>query len=234
MRKKCLFVLLAVVAAATSTGDSRGGGVMMQQDIPLGQPKTKGQLSLEETISRRRSRRSFSTRPLTLAQVGQLLWCAQGITDERSQKRASPSAGATYPLEVFIAVGKGGVDGLEAGVYRYVPSEHALERTGAGDIRARVAKAALGQQFLAEAPVDLLVAADYDRTTRRYGERGIRYVHMEVGHVGQNVYLQAEALGLGTVVVGAFRDELVARAFGLPKELRPLCIMPVGHARSQP
>ena len=206
----------------------------MQQSIPLGQPNTKGQVSLEETISRRRSRRSFSAKPLTLTQVGQLLWCAQGITDEHSHKRASPSAGATYPLEVFIAAGEGGVDGLEAGVYRYVPSEHALVLSGAGDIRARVAKAALGQQFLAEAPLDLLVAADYERTTARYGERGIRYVHMEVGHVGQNLYLQAEALGLGTVVVGAFQDELVASAFGLPEELKPLCIMPVGHARSQP
>jgi SagB-type dehydrogenase family enzyme len=134
-------------------------------------------------------------------------------------------------MEVFLAVGEGGVEQLPAGVYRYLPAEHALERTAAGDVRRRVAAAALGQQFLAEAPVDVLIAAQYARTTRRYGERGIRYVHIEAGHIGQNIYLQAEALGLGTVAVGAFHDDQVASAFGLSGELAPLYLMPIGHRR---
>ena len=186
-------------------------------------------MSLEEAISRRRSRRSFASKPLTLAQVSQLLWCAQGTTGERGLKRAAPSAGATYPLEIFLAVGRDTVTDLQAGVYRYVPSEHALLRTAEQDVRRQVAAAALEQYFLAQAPVDLLIAADCKRTTGRYGQRGVRYVHMEVGHVGQNIYLQAEALGLGTVAVGAFQDDEVARAFGLPEQLEPLYLMPVGY-----
>jgi len=203
----------------------------MAGELQLPQPKLAGRVSVEEAMARRRSRRDFSDRPLTLEQVGQILWAAQGITGERGFKRAAPSAGATYPLELFIAVGGGAVTGLDAGVYRYIPSRHALARTGTRDVRREVASAALGQRFLAEAPVDVLIAADYARTTARYGERGIRYVHMEVGHVGENIYLQAEALGLGTVAVGAFRDEQVARAFGLPDPLVPLYLMPLGHPR---
>jgi SagB-type dehydrogenase family enzyme len=128
-------------------------------------------------------------------------------------------------------VGKGGVAGLKEGVYHYVPSGHALVQTGGVDVRAKVASAALNQGFLAEAPLDVLIAADYKRTTGRYGERGIRYVHIEVGHAGQSIYLQAEALGLGTVAVGAFEDKGVARAFGLPGDLEPLYLMPIGYVR---
>jgi len=134
-------------------------------------------------------------------------------------------------MELFIAVGEGTVTGLARGVYRYVPSEHALVQTARADVRASVAEAALGQQFLAQAPLDVLFAADYGRTTGRYGERGMRYVHMEVGHIGENIYLQAEAMGLGTVAVGAFRDDQVAKAFGLPRGLAPLYLMPVGYPR---
>ncbi len=205
---------------------------MVLQTVQLPEPAAKGEMSLEEAIGNRRSRRAFSNRPLSLDQVSQLLWSAQGITGGRGGKRAAPSAGATYPVELFVAVGKGSVAGLETGIYRYVPSRHVLSRTGTEDVRAKVASAALGQQFLAEAPVDLLIAADYKRTTTaRYGERGIRYVHMEIGHVSQNIYLQAEALGLGTVAVGAFRDERVAKTFGLSADLAPLCLMPLGYTR---
>jgi SagB-type dehydrogenase family enzyme len=188
-------------------------------------------MSLEEAVSKRRSRRSFVTRALTLEQVAQVLWCAQGATDGRDARRAVPSAGATYPLEVFIAVGAGGVVGLKEGVYHYLPSEHALVKTGEGDIRDGVAAAALDQDFLAQAPVDVLIAADYQRTARRYGERGIRYQQIEVGHIGQDIYLQAETLGLGTVAVGAFQDQEVARVFKLPSNLAPLYLMPVGYTR---
>ena len=222
---------LTAVAVLLAVGLSLGGGDAMVETLRLPQPKTEGKMSVEEAISKRRSRRAFSSKPLTLEQLGQILWCAQGITDSRGVKWAAPSAGATYPLDVYVAVGEGTVAGLKEGVYRYVPSGHALLQTGRRDIRAQVASAALDQEFLAEAPADILIAADYTRTTARYGDRGVRYVHMEVGHVGQDVYLQAEALGLGTVAVGAFRDEQVARHFGLPAGQVALYLMPIGYAR---
>ena len=222
----CGSILLAAGAAVCL-----GGARMNGQRIELPEPILKGDTSVEEAIGRRRSRRSFAERALTLRQVSQLLWSAQGATGERGRLRAAPSAGATYPLEVLVAVGDGGVERLPAGIYRYVSSDHSLMKMAEGDARARVARAALEQESLAAAPVDILIAADYRRTTRRYGERGVRYVHMEAGHVGQNIYLQAEALGLATVAVGAFEDEKVAAAFGLPDELKPLYLMPVGHAR---
>lgn len=203
----------------------------MAVKMKLPNAATTGKMSVEEAISKRRSRRSFSPKPLTLNQLAQFVWCAQGITDARRSLRAAPSAGATYPLEVFVAVGKGGVAGLAEGVYRYLPSEHALECTMKGDVRGEVAHAALDQESLAEAPVTVLIAADYERTARRYGERARRYVHIEVGHVGENIYLQAEALGLASVAVGAFRDTEVARAFGLTGGLEPLYLMPVGYGR---
>ncbi|MGD2176010.1 MAG: SagB/ThcOx family dehydrogenase [Candidatus Brocadiaceae bacterium] len=199
--------------------------------IELPEPELKGDVSVEEAIHRRRSRRRFADRPLTTAQFGQLLWCAQGITGPAGRKRAAPSAGATYPMTLYAAIGDGTVEGMEAGVYRYVPEQHAVELRSRQDARSQIAAAALGQRFLAEAPLNILMAARYERTTGRYGERGIRYVAMEAGHIGENIYLQAEALGLATVAVGAFGDEAVAEAFGLPAELDALYLMPVGHPR---
>jgi len=201
----------------------------MSNEVGLPRPAENGRMSVEETISRRRSCRIFASTPLSLRQLAQLLWCAQGVTARAASGRAAPSAGATYPIEVFVAVGDGTVEGLSRGVYRYNPPRHVLEPCGGKDVRPQVASAALEQRFLATAPVDLLIAADYRRTGRRYGERAVRYVHMEVGHVGQNVHLQCEALGLGTVAVGAFSDDDVKSAFGLPGELSPLYLMPVGH-----
>jgi len=188
-------------------------------------------MSVAEAIRRSVSRRSYRNEPLSLAQLSQILWCAQGITEPKHGKRASPSAGATYPIEVFVAVGHHGVDELAPGIYHYMPESHSIEKTQSGDLRSQLSSAALGQEFLSQAPVNLLLAANYNRTTEHYGDRGRRYVHMEVGHIGQNVYLQAEAMGLATVAVGAFRDDAVAGIFGLPAPLDPLYLMPVGYAR---
>jgi len=203
----------------------------MAEKVKLPQAETKGKVSVEEALSKRQSHRMFSNKALTLEQLTQILWSAQGTPQKGGMKRTAPSAGATYPLEVFVAVGKGAVTGLEEGIYHYIPAEHALEQTGEGDLRSKVSDAALGQEFLAQAPVAILIAADYSRTKGRYGARGERYVHMEAGHVGQNVYLQAEALGLGTVAVGAFQDEQVSKVFALPANVEPLYLMPVGYAR---
>ncbi len=199
------------------------------ENISLPEPEYDGDISLEESIAGRRSRRSFTAEGLSLADVAQILWAAQGITDRAAGLRASPSAGATYPMEIYIAVGDETAGELGAGVYRYLPREHALELAFEGDVREQAATAALGQTFVARAPMVVLMAAEYARTAGRYGDRATRYVAMEAGHIGQNIYLQAEALGLGTVAVGAFQDEALGRTFRLPAAQEALYLMPVGH-----
>ncbi len=198
--------------------------------IKLPPPQAKGRLSVEEAIARRRSVRRYASEPLTVAQVGQLLWAAQGMTGPR-QSRAAPSAGATYPLEVLAALGRESVEGLQAGVYHYEASGHALALHLSGDLREDLARAALDQRFIASAPMDIVICTLYHRTTYRYGRRGERYVHIEVGHVAENVHLQAVALGLAAVEVGAFDDEEVSKILGLDEQIKPLYIVPVGRPR---
>jgi len=193
----------------------------MAKEIKLPKPKEKGSTSIEETLNKRRSVRDYKTGPLSLEQVSQLLWAASG---RNLYRRTAPSAGATYPLEIYLVVGQ--AEGLEPGIYHYSFSRHNLEMTKEQDVRKRLSRAALGQEMIEEAPVNIIIAADYDRTTGHYGQRGNRYVHMEVGHVGQNVSLQAIALSLGTVMIGAFEDRQVKEVLGLKEE--PLYIIPVG------
>jgi len=182
-------------------------------------------MSLEEAIAGRRSVRRYQGEPLSLSHLSQVLWAAQGITDARGL-RAAPSAGATYPLEVFAVVGN--VEGLEAGIYHYDVKNHSLGLHKEGDRRRELAHAALNQEFIAQVPVDIVICALYERTCRHYGRRGERYVHMDVGHAGENVSLQAVALGLATVIVGAFEDEQVSMVMALAEEVKPLYIIPVG------
>jgi len=209
---------------------------MKQTIIKLPAPRLKGNVSLEETILRRRAVRRYRREPLDLSQLSQILWSAQGITGTRGF-RAAPSAGATYPLEIFVVVGKQGViasgakqalEELQAGIYHYEPNSHSLSLHTSGDLRADLAKAALDEEFIVKAPVDIVICASYHRTSYRYGRRGERYVHIEVGHVGENIHLQAVALGLATVEVGAFHDEEVSKVLGVDEQLKPLYIMPVG------
>ena len=198
-------------------------------EIKLPPPRYKGKLSVEEAIYRRRSIRRYKDVPLTLQEVSQLLWAGAGATIDgvTGATRAYPSAGATYPLELYLVAGK--VEGLEAGLYHYDWRNHKLILLKRGDLRRELTGAALGQRMVRDAPISLVFTAVYTRTTRRYGERGkTRYVHMDMGHAGQNIHLQAEALDLGTVVIGAFRDEAVKSILGL-KNQEPLYIMPVGR-----
>ncbi len=199
-----------------------------REEVSLPEPRTSGPVSLEEAIRGRRSVRDFRMDPVNLDQVSQLLWAVQGITDGNGL-RAVPSAGATYPLEIYLIVGA--VEALAPGVYRYAPERHTLDLLQSGDLREEVAAAALGQSWIAQAPITILVAAVFSRTTGRYGDRGRQYVHMEMGHAAQNAYLQAEALGLGTTMVGAFRDQALAEAAGLLFEEHPLGLLPVGVPR---
>lgn len=193
--------------------------------IALPEPGAHDGPGLAEALARRRSVRDYAERELTLAQLAQLLWAAQGINDP-SGLRTAPSAGALYPLELMLVVGN--VAGLESGIYHYQARHHALERVAGGDRRARLAKAALGQTWIADGAVVLVFTAIYKRTTRKYGQRGKRYVHIEVGHAAQNALLQAAALGLGAGVVGAFDDAAVAAVLELPTSEHPVYLLPVG------
>lgn len=191
----------------------------------LPEPMRDGSVSVESAMLQRRSVRDFQDVPLTLAEVSRLLWAAQGISSPAGY-RTVPSAGALYPLELFFVSGK--VEGLAPGVYRYGAKGHELIRTADGDRRSDLCAAALGQGFIRQAPAALVLTGVFERTMRKYGERGIRYVFMESGNASQNVSLEAVSLGLGTVIVGAFRDAEVKKALDLEQE-EPLLIMPVGR-----
>lgn len=192
--------------------------------IKLPEPKYDGSISLEKAILERRSVRDYKKDPLTLPEISQILWAAQGITG--AGYRTAPSAGALYPLEIYIVAGK--VDLLPAGIYKYGPRKHELYSVAKGDGRTDLCNAALGQLSIKRAAAVLVISAVYERTSAKYGDRGIRYVHMEAGHAAQNISLQAVALGLGTVVIGAFRDDEVKKVVRMPDDERPLYILPVG------
>lgn len=178
--------------------------------------------SIEECIEQRRSVRSYESKALNLQQLSNILWSAQGLTEEDHGLRAVPSAGATYPLVVFVA--------KSDGLFRYIPESHGLKQEMTEDIRRDIANAALGQSFISDAGLVVIITALYERTTQRYGERGIRYVHIEAGHCAQNVHLEAVALGLGSVPVGAFNDDRLSTLLKLKNE-KPLYIVPVGYVR---
>lgn len=201
--------------------------VMQENEIKLPDPVLKGAMSLEEAIAKRRSERSYKGDPMTLAHVSQLLWSAQGITLTTRGFRAVPSAGATFPLEIYIVSGR--VNRLRPGLYKYIPARHSIIKVNDGDYRDRLAEAALSQHMIKNAPVSFVIAADYERTARRYGDRAPRYVHMEVGHAAQNLNLQAISLGFGAVMIGAFQDENVKKVLELPQNEQPLYIIPVGR-----
>jgi len=199
-------------------------------EFRLPPPTERGGMSLAEAIARRRSVRRYGRESLALSHLSKVLWAAQGITDAHGL-RAAPSAGATYPLEVFVLIGRESVDGVDEGLYHYDVEGHSLHRYRGGDLRRQLSIAALGQEFIAEAPVDIVICALYERTSWRYGKRAERYVQMEAGHVGENIHLQAVALSLGAVMVGAFSDEDVSRAMDLGKGINPLYIIPIGKPR---
>lgn len=194
--------------------------------ITLPEPRYDSDVSIEQSLLQRRSIRSYTGEPLTLEEVSQLLWAAQGITDPRGF-RTAPSAGALYPLEVYVVVGD--VKNLACGIYTYEPGEHKLALCIKGDKRSELADVALAQPWVKEGAVVIVFTAVYGRTAIKYGERGIRYVHIEVGHAAQNLCLQATAMGLGVVTVGAFHDEEVSRLLNLSEDEEPLYIIPVGR-----
>ena len=196
-----------------------------QDAIRLPAPTTRGTVSLEEALRARRSVRGFTDDAMTLAQLGQLLWAAQGVTDTEGH-RTAPSAGARYPIELYVATAN--VAGLPAGVYKYRPREHDLVRHLEGDRRSHLVEGAVRQDWILTAAAVVAITSVDERTRARYGARTERYVAIEAGHVGQNICLQAVALGLGTTVVGAFQDDSVTSVLQLDRSERPLVLIPVG------
>jgi SagB-type dehydrogenase family enzyme len=206
---------------------------LSEGEIKLPLPQLEGKMSVEEALARRRSRRAFKDYPLTLEQVSQLLWSAQGITQKggigRTSKRTAPSAGGVYPLDIYLVVGKDKVEGLKVGVYHYNPLRHSLTIILEEDRRREISQACLDENQIENAPVSLIITAEFSRLTDRFGENRINFVYMEAGHVAQNIYLQVESLGLGTVSMGGIREEDISQALNLPEQHIPLYVMPVGH-----
>lgn len=219
-----LGVLLLIVASVEC--------VKAQNEIKLPKPKFTGKVSLETAILKKKSVRGFSNSPLNLEEVSQLLWAANGNLPADAISGATskvlPSAGGLYPLEVFAVTGADTVSGLPAGVYQYKPETNSLLSINPGDNRSLLARAALGQMWIASAPVIIVIGANFNRTTVKYGNRGLQYVFMESGASTQNIYLQSESLGLKVGSVGAFQDSYVTGALKLPADVNPLMLIPVG------
>lgn len=220
----CLGLVWGVLVGGDTMSQHKGGAA----EIVLPAPRHSSRISVEMALQQRRSFREYLDLPVTLADVSQLLWAAQGITSKNGY-RTAPSAGALYPLEVYLVAGH--VTGLPVGVYKYRPRTHTLVTIAAGDLRSDLASAALGQHPVKDGAIVLVLAAVYEHTTAKYGRRGGQYVHMEVGHVAQNVYLQTISLALGTVFIGAFHDDRVKDLLQMPDAEYPLGLMPVGRPK---
>lgn len=210
----------SLLLGCTARVEERISASPLVEEIPLPTPILKGTMSLEETLALRHSVRNFTSDPLTLAEIGQLLWAAQGITRDWGG-RTAPSAGALYPLEVYVATAEG--------LYHYVPQGHRVRVESPADLREVLWAAGLKQDAIRQAPAVFIVTAVYARTESKYGARAERYVELEAGHATQNLLLQAVALGLGGVPIGAFHDDQVQSALSLPSDHAPLYLIPVGH-----
>lgn len=231
MNRKCvIYILLMSLSLVACVQSSEVSNLQDEPErtemkIILPQPVVKSNISLEEALSLRRSVREFSTEPLHLSDISQLLWAAQGITSSEGY-RTAPSAGGLYPLEIYVVTAN--VDDLPPGCYHYRPLAHDLEVVTSENLVSELAAAALDQSWVENAAANFIISAVYERTTEKYGERGIRYVHLEAGHAAQNICLQAAALGIGVVTVGAFHDDKIAQVTGMGPEEAPLYVIPTG------
>lgn len=224
--------LLPAIAVSLLLIFSGASSVFCQEKITkLPAPRLESAVSVEQALQNRRTVRTFRDESLSLTEISQLLWAAQGITGKRGDRelRTAPSAGAIYGLETYLVAAK--VQGLEAGLYHYNPKGHELVFLGKGDFRDDLCAASLGQTCVKEGVAIIVFAAVPSRVTEKYKERGQKFAILEAGHASQNVYLQAEALGLGTVAVGSFTEGEVRKILNLPADEEPMYLMPVGKKR---
>ena len=220
---ECFWIIFCFLALIYSDIYAMEKTMTGSKIIELSSPTLKGSVSVEEAILKRRSIRSFSSKELSLNQISQILWSAQGITDKKDGFRSSPSAGALYPIEVYIA--------KTDGIFHYLPQGHKLEMINQKDVRKELAKASWKQTFIYQAPINVVLCAVYSRITSKYGERGIRYTYIETGHIAENIHLQAVSMGLSSVPVGAFDDDEVQKNLSLSNDCKPIYIIPIGYPK---
>jgi len=186
-------------------------------DLPQPDGLRFDRLSLQDAIEKRRSVRTYAETPFSLDQLSYLLWATQGVKPESTKRftlRTVPSAGARHPFETLVLVNR--VNALDPGLYQFDADKHALVRWHtAPDIASRLTKACLGQPMIGNAAATLIWVADRYRMAWRYGERGLRYLYLDAGHVCQNAYLAAESFGAGACAIGAFFDDQVNELLGL-------------------
>lgn len=201
----------------------KGNNNEMKEIINLPKPKISGKMSLEEAINKRSSIRNFSKKNLSLEEISQILWSAYGerVDAVTEASKTVPSGGALYPMEIYLV--------LPEGLFHYLPKGHKMEKIVSSDLRNRLANAALRQNAISNAAGDIVIVCIYERICSKYGQRGKRYAHIEAGHIGQNIHLEAVSLGLGSVPIGAFDDYKVQEVLNLPKDHVPLYIIPVGY-----
>jgi len=224
---KLISLMVALVLTSNGCNNAKVVGSNQELEGKLPAPKLMGEISVEEALNLRKSVRKFLDKPLSIDQISQLLWSAQGITRTRGELklRTAPAAGATYPLETYLFTASGG--------YKYNPADHSLKKVYPDDMRIELAQASHGQTSVSCAHAVFVFTYIEERTSQRYGERAYRYICMEAGHVAQNIHLQAVALGLGSVPVGAFTDDKVAEIMQLPENEIPLYIIPVGYSAEE-
>lgn len=221
MRHLAILMIVLLVCGCGAADELAESG--MEETISLPAPAGRSAISLEEAIAERRSVRDFLPTSLEMSELSQLLWSAQGVTSPGG-KRAAPSAGALYPLEIYVIT--------PSGLFRYVPDDHSLLQLGRSDVREPLAAAALGQEAVRDGAAVFVITGVFARTAVKYGDRADRYVVLEAGHAAQNLLLQATAMGLGAVPIGAFDDADVQAVLGLPRDHEPLYVIPVGHPPS--
>jgi len=203
--------------------------------IKLPQPEFKGKVSVEEAINARRTIREFSQELITLKELSQLLWCAQGITGEHATKaikiRAVPSAGALYPLNVYVSVRAKSVEDLAPGIYKYNPEYHSIQLVVEGDQTLKLEEAVLGQT-ISTAPITFIITSESYKMTIKYAERAMQYIYIEAGHLGQNLQLQGEAMNIGTWLIGAYWDGKIVDILKLPYREIPVYVIAAGHKKA--
>ncbi len=194
------------------------------REIKLPNPKLKSKISLEEAIIRRKSLRAYTKSPLSLKEISQLLFAGQGLLKE--SRRTTPSAGAFYPIEIYLSALR--ITGLFSGLYQYLPNGHKLKKITSANRMAKLAEAAFGQIWVKNASAVIIICGDFKKTTGKYQDKGRDFVTMEAGHAAQNISLQAAALNLGILCVGGFNEEEVKKTLNIEKNKKVFYLMPVG------